>query len=164
MAVTAFATTTTMVERYGTVPITRLYKLLNIAAPHDPAPDITANTTLLKAVATANGIVDSYLRRRYDIAALSAPFDDTLIDIACRLAIGQLLKARPAMKDDDDEQDVREVMDYLRDLSRGVASIVDPIPAQAVEKKDWKKSKIGSDTATREDSPHASDQPWFRDV
>lgn len=108
-----YTTVAEMTSRLGE----RLQQILNVA----DGADVSANATLLAAIASANGSVDSFLRTRYDLPLTTTP--DQLIDAASAIATYNMVARRPEIATEADVEFKNDAMRYLRDIASGKASI-----------------------------------------
>ncbi len=145
-----YTTVDEMITAYGD----DLYDELNVSS----GSDISANATLLEAIAAAEAMVNSYLRMRYTLPLETVTAD--IRDAAIAIAHYKLIpKARQDLANSNDRVLYKDALDYLGALSMGRALL----PITEGETIDFvlpAAMTLGS-AVLDEDLQGASNKTWF---
>ena len=121
----AYATQANLVDRFGED------ELIQIAGDGATPTEGIDATKVARALADADGVIDSYIRGRYAAPIASPPAE--IVDAACNIA-------RYRLHDNIATDDVRlrftDAMAWLRDVSSGRASIDAPASASEASTTD----------------------------
>lgn len=135
----AYATQTNLVERFTEDEIAQV--------ADDGLGGIDA-TKVARALADADGEIDSYLRARYAVPIASPPAE--VVNAACNIA-------RYRLHDDAATEDIRrryeDVRAWLRDVSKGAASIDAPATGSDASSSDDLTGGERNATAVSRSSP-----------
>lgn len=147
-----YAATTDVTARLGT----QVYGLLGVA----DASDISANTTLLAAIAYADSVIDGYVATRYELPLASVP--SSLTTDACNVVRKFLLDTRPDMMTAGDVEAYDMAIKHLRDIAKGAIHLGVTEANEPDIDGDPEIKIIGEDLDESGDSHHTiTSQTWF---
>lgn len=119
----AYATVQDMIGRFGETEMLRLSSVDGLL------PDVVNPVSVEQALADADGIIDSYLRKRYSVPL--APVPQVIARAACILARYDLSVGGDREPADQVKADRRDVVAWLTQLSNGTATLEGVAPIQA---------------------------------
>lgn len=100
----------------------RLVELTDVEATGEVDTD-----ALAAAIASADALIDSYIQRRYSIPLASVP--ERIKRISAQETVYALKQGRQMAVTEEDRLEHEERLQWLRDVSKGMASVgVDPAP------------------------------------
>lgn len=135
--------------------------LANIADEANAA-DLSGNAQIAAAIASANAVVEDYIRGRYTLPL--AEINKSLTDCASTIA---LYKWKCATKRADvtqlDQDNYKEAIGYLKDISKGVITLAFPAPDRTAVLATATPIIVGENvrSGSTPERSGASDQVWF---
>ncbi len=111
----AYATVQDMIGRFGETEMLRLSSVDGLL------PDVVNPVPVDQALADADGIIDSYLRKRYSVPL--APVPQVITRASCILARYDLSVGGDREPADQVKADRRDVVAWLTQLSNGTATL-----------------------------------------
>lgn len=119
----AYATVQDMIGRFGETEMLRLSSVDGLL------PDVVNPVPVEQALADADGIIDSYLRKRYSVPL--APVPQVITRAACILARYDLSVGGDREPADQVKNDRKDVVAWLTQLSTGTATLEGVAPIEA---------------------------------
>lgn len=111
----AYATVQDMIGRFGEIEMLRLSSVDGVL------PDVVNPVPVEQALADADGIVDSYLRKRYSVPL--SPVPQVITRASCILARYDLSVGGDREPADQVKADRRDIVAWLTQLSNGTATL-----------------------------------------
>ncbi len=131
----------------------QVYDLLDVAN----GSDVSGNTTLLKAISTADSIINDHLRPRYSLPLESVP--DSLESIASEIVRYKLVQRRQEVVNDEDRRVYEDALSMLKGYRDGKNTLEFPAQAETSDRATAEVVEVGS---SDQHSQHLSSQPWFK--
>lgn len=132
----------------------QVYALLDVEA----GADISANTSLLRAIGVADSVIDDHLRPRYALPIASP--NDTLRSIAADIVRLRLIQRRVDVATEEDRKLYEDAMSMLRGIRDGKSLL--EFPAQAANHDRGSARKVlSSSSATNTDRQQVGGRAWF---
>lgn len=119
----AYTTVQDMIGRFGAT------EMLRLSSVDGELPETVTAAPVEQAIADADGIIDSYLRKRYRVPV--APVPQVITRASCILARYDLSVGGDREPADQVKNDRRDVVAWLTQLSRGEATLEGAAPIEA---------------------------------
>ncbi len=116
----AYATVQDMIGRFGETEMLRLSSVDGVL------PDVVNPVPVEQAIGDADGIIDSYLRKRYRVPL--APVPRAIVNASCVLARYELSVGGDREPADQVKSGRRDIVAWLTQLANGVATLEDITP------------------------------------
>lgn len=116
----AYATVQDMIGRFGETEMLRLSSVDGVL------PETVQAAPVEQAIADADGIIDSYLRKRYRVPL--APVPRAIVNASCVLARYELSVGGDREPADQVKAGRRDIVAWLTQLANGVATLEDVAP------------------------------------
>lgn len=111
----AYATVQDMIGRFGAT------EMLRLSSVDGELPETVNAVPVEQAIADADGIIDTYLRKRYRVPL--APVPQSIVRASCILARYDLSVGGDREPADQVKSDRKDVVAWLTQLSNGVATL-----------------------------------------
>ena len=118
----AYATVQDMIGRFGEIEMLRLSSVDGVL------PDVVNPVPVEQALADADGIIDSYLRKRYSVPL--APVPQVITRASCLLARYDLSVGGDREPADQVKSDRKDIVAWLTQLSTGTATLEGVAPIE----------------------------------
>ncbi len=121
----AYATVTDMINRFGAAELTRL------TTPEGQDMAAIDTVAVERAIAEASGLVDSYLRTRYEVPLVGVPIEIT--GAACTLARYSLAMGENREPTEQMRLARKETIDWLSAIGAGRVTLNGAVPASTTQ-------------------------------
>lgn len=118
----AYASVQDMIGRFGRIEMLRLSSVDGVL------PDEVAPVPVEQAIADADAIIDSYLRKRYRVPL--APVPQAITRASCILARYDLSVGGDREPADQVKNDRKDVVAWLTQIANGTATLEDAAPVE----------------------------------
>jgi phage gp36-like protein len=116
----AYATVQDMIGRFGET------EMLRLSSVDGELPETVNAAPVEQAIADADGIIDSYLRKRYSVPLLPVP--RAITNASCVLARYELSVGGDREPADQVKAGKKDIVAWLTQLANGIATLEDAAP------------------------------------